>query len=64
MQFSKLSLLSVAATSVLAAPAVVTVTQQQQATVVVRGAVYVTDGQTYTTYICLLYTSPSPRDTR
>ncbi|CAL9731715.1 protein Pry1p [Monosporozyma unispora] len=60
MQFSKLSLLSVAATSVLAAPAVVTVTQQQQATVVVRGAVYVTDGQTYTTYITDNAPQPTP----
>lgn len=51
MQFSKFSLLSMATASVLAAPAVVTVTQHQQATVVVRGAVYVSDGQTFTTYI-------------
>lgn len=52
MQFSKLSLLSMATASALAAPAaVVTVTQHQQATVVVRGGVYVSDGQTFTTYI-------------
>lgn len=53
MQFSKLALLSATTSAVLAAPAIVTVTQriQQQATVTIRATEYVQDGQTLTSYI-------------
>lgn len=52
MQISKLSLLPFLISSALAVPAVVTITQHvhKETTVVVRGALYVTDDQTLTTY--------------
>lgn len=52
MQISKLSLLPFLISSALAVPAVVTITQHvhKETTVVVRGALYVTNDQTLTTY--------------
>ena len=52
MQINKLALLPFFISSVLAVPAVVTVTQHvhKETTVVVRGSVYITNGQTFTTY--------------
>lgn len=52
MQINKLALLPFFISSVFAVPAVVTVTQHvhKETTVVVRGFVYVTNGQTLTTY--------------
>ncbi|CCK69274.1 sterol-binding protein KNAG_0C01610 [Huiozyma naganishii CBS 8797] len=52
MKFSTVALLSAVTAGALAAPAAVTVTEHvhNQATVMVKGVVYVTDGQTMTTF--------------
>lgn len=53
MKFNKLSALSILSTGVLAAPAAVTITEHvhKEVTAVVRGMVYISGGQTLTTFI-------------